>query len=693
MSITTAPAAWMTLADVARLAQVQRPVVSMWRSRFADFPQPSGERGGHPVFAADEIGGWLRDTGHGNNPDALADCAVFALGGGAADLPTLTSLLALAAVTGIELADCEVASLVDLAAQVDPFDRFLRREIEALAPSAAGALGAEPERLHQVLAYADRLADAAYSPAAALTAVLDRQLRHAGAGRRTTAIGAGLQTLVATTVRALADALDLHPLSLVDASRGGTGLIEAAAEADESATVVMGDHPGEWARLTRRVIRSRGMLTQVCPTDDGLPVLGGPQLVVLQLPDGPRPSMSDRQILREVGELTLRMSHEQWALVVAPASALTDRLRDPEAERDRDDVLRSGRLRLALRLPGGLLPHRGQQRLGLWLLGAAHPDVPPDRRWTVVGDLRDVAIDEALCDEVSTDAVAALGDANVVRGHAFRHARLVSAPGLVASRGDLVTAAPVGSGLAVQAPGQAVLDIERWAEQAGVADLPVRAATSAADSPGATTTLGRAIETSLVRLLPGHRIREHDIFVADPHAITGVVVIGREELTGESRWGVRRIDRLQLHADYPAAQLTQPGDVVFCTSKRVTARVDRDGGCVVQSPAKVLRIRDECDRRGGLVPDALAADLVKQPVAARAYRSWTVRLVPRHQREALAGLADELARQQDDLRHRLEALEALRRALVDGVAAGAALLDPVAESPCTGDNTVTNKGE
>jgi hypothetical protein len=53
----------MTLSDVAALAQVQRPVVSMWRKRSAasahPFPQPAALDGGRELFDADQVGaGW-----------------------------------------------------------------------------------------------------------------------------------------------------------------------------------------------------------------------------------------------------------------------------------------------------------------------------------------------------------------------------------------------------------------------------------------------------------------------------------------------------------------------------------------------------------------------------------------------------------------------------------------------------------
>src|SRR5690606_4758273 len=70
------------LAGVARLADVQRPVVSMWRNRFArtadPFPSPHTTAGGRVLFEADSVAHWLARTRHGNNSSVLADAAASA---------------------------------------------------------------------------------------------------------------------------------------------------------------------------------------------------------------------------------------------------------------------------------------------------------------------------------------------------------------------------------------------------------------------------------------------------------------------------------------------------------------------------------------------------------------------------------------------------------------------------------------
>ncbi|HEX2705315.1 MAG TPA: hypothetical protein VHM65_06120, partial [Candidatus Lustribacter sp.] len=71
----------LSLADIARLAHVSRPVASMWRRReLADhpFPEPVAVVGGQERFDASEIADYLASTGRGSNPDARDDVAAHA---------------------------------------------------------------------------------------------------------------------------------------------------------------------------------------------------------------------------------------------------------------------------------------------------------------------------------------------------------------------------------------------------------------------------------------------------------------------------------------------------------------------------------------------------------------------------------------------------------------------------------------
>ena len=76
-------AALLGLSDIAALARVSRPLVSVWRRRktasTAPFPAPATSTGGRGLFDAAEVASWLMASGLGNNPNASDDVALFAL--------------------------------------------------------------------------------------------------------------------------------------------------------------------------------------------------------------------------------------------------------------------------------------------------------------------------------------------------------------------------------------------------------------------------------------------------------------------------------------------------------------------------------------------------------------------------------------------------------------------------------------
>ena len=69
----------LTLQDIADLARVRRPVVSMWRSRplvrgrLMPFPNPVDVPSGMERFRREDIVEWLQRTGRGNNTEASLD--------------------------------------------------------------------------------------------------------------------------------------------------------------------------------------------------------------------------------------------------------------------------------------------------------------------------------------------------------------------------------------------------------------------------------------------------------------------------------------------------------------------------------------------------------------------------------------------------------------------------------------------
>jgi len=666
----------MTLVEVARLAQVQRPVVSMWRSRGArsgtPFPSSFTRVRGEERFDADAVVDWLERTGLGNNPDVRADAAAFASpkGMSAQDdevvFHGLGALLCLREIAGEGLSHLPDEELLDLADDADPDDEFLFSEIEALG-----------DRRGLLAAYADGQADAAYHSGAAFERLMEDRFRLILSGHTAVALHEPVHDLVACLAAALAIDAGSDPALFVDPTVGGSDLLVSLlsrAEGVASATVMVAGHRDAASRHARRRLRVHGVhCVPLVVDDDGAWAVPRPAVHVAQYPSPGRPTMRAEEILSAVENIVLQMDDTHRGVVLAPASVLADRIRDRHVDELRDALLRQGRVRAIVRLPRGLLITRPRQALALWVLGPAHHTVPIEERWTTLADLSDVELDQAAIGDLVSDLVAAMGDRRTVQAHAFRFARPVATRTLLAGRGHLVEPRPaLVRRPRVSGPDLAVRIAELTAALGSVdVEPPVDIGVEAYDveAGASSTTLGAAVSAGHLRVLPGNRLNSA--------ALPGgtVRVVGSEELSGVARPAASGIDRLAFEAAHPAGRYTEPGDVVFCTSPRPAALVDVDGGAVVISPARVLRIHATAP--GGLLPDVLAADINAAPAGAKTWRGWPIRRVPATERDVLTTVLAVLGRQRVDARERLALLDELEHLVVRGVASGSLhLTDP-----------------
>lgn len=348
----------MTLSDVAALAQVQRPVVSMWRKRSAGsahpFPEPTAQEGGRELFDANQVAGWLAATGRGNNPEAVSDAAAFArvpgTAAGGAEVSTfdaLTALLTLKAMTGHALGTLSTAELLDLADECDPDDLFLYSELEANGASLAATA-----------AFADRLVDSAYNAPAAFEQLLTARFRTGQREPSNTALTDSAVGLVAAAAVELAATLGGNTV-FADATRGGSdllmGVVHAAGESS-SVTFLTADDDSGAGRLVRRRLRVHGVEAGQTRVDPGGEfAVHGPVVHVAQYPSPGESGMDAAQILMAVEHLLLQMDDQQRAVIIAPARVLCDLPLDPDSARLRSGLLRIGRVRAIVRLPQGLL--------------------------------------------------------------------------------------------------------------------------------------------------------------------------------------------------------------------------------------------------------------------------------------------------------------------------------------------------
>lgn len=661
------------MADIALLAQVQRPVVTSWRSRYAaserPFPPPVVSARGQLLFDAADIAAWLQETGRGNNPKAAEDVAAFATtaeGSPRTDrfaLEAVSALLCLYAVTGLALDTGDAEALLDAADAADPDDRYLYGEVDA-----AG------ERLLPLARYANLLVDAAGGPAAAFETLMRERFRSGLAEHTATTVAASALTVAARIAVELTAPVGTA-VTYSDPSPGASDLLLAvlAEHGDRGPVEVLtppADQPA--GRMVRRRLRTHDVYRERLTLDDaGLPDVDRPVTHVTCLPAPGRPVMSDADLLASVQAIAIQMDDAQRAVVLGRASALCDPLTEPAATRIRDELLRAGHVVAIVRLPAGLVMSRSRQRLALWVLGPARYDRSSEA-FTYVADLVNESLTPAVIDDVVTDLVAATAGRTLQRAHSARFLRSVATRLLIPPGRSLVERGAVLGSVARSSAADLIIRAQEAVRQLEspwtAAALPT-VSVREDDFLGQASTVGDALTGPHLRSVPGHRLRTEDVTNGGGHPVLGV-----GELIGEVRVGARSVDRFVFARDYESGRLTEPGDVVFCTSPRPRALVDHEGASVVEFPARVLRI-DPGDP-GGLHADVVAGDINEQPATARAWRLWPVRRVPDDNRPGLDALLSELRRMRDEVRARQQLLDHLSETVTDGVTAGHLSLTP-----------------
>ena len=145
----------MSMAEIAELADVKRPVVTNWRRRYRSFPAPIGGNALELLFDSRQIADWLIATGRDPGGRIEADLSLYALTDLGTGLPAnnllawVTALICLRnldsePLAGVAADSCE--ALATRAARLDPRDMCLRAEIGSL-PASADRLAAAVDEL------------------------------------------------------------------------------------------------------------------------------------------------------------------------------------------------------------------------------------------------------------------------------------------------------------------------------------------------------------------------------------------------------------------------------------------------------------------------------------------------------------------------------------------------------------------
>lgn len=654
------PSTTLTLADAARLAKVERPVVSMWRTRLAEsdspFPDPLSVQRGGEVFDGHAVASWLIETRHGNNPDAVLDLeahsvVTYLTAKGEAAFGAMTALLALAAVRPSSLTASSVDGLLDLANECDPDDDMLVRELEASG-----------DQLLDLASMAERMVDADYNAAVALERLMAARHR----------LGLASESRVSLTIQALdliariaSELLRVAPgadsVVVVDVTHGsGDALVALCEKAADELEIALPDSNRPAVRLARRRLLVRGVVASSFAVDaTGDFGVVGPAVHVVQLPSADAPRAGAANMLTDIERVLAQFDDSHSGLVVGPASLLVEPLDEPSLDARRSKLLRQGHIRAIVALPAGLSPARPRESTALWVLGSAHASVPLADRWTLVADLSATVLTGTVVTDLVSDLIAALGSPFDVRAHSFAFARPVYLSRLLAQGGAL------RSDVVPAARRKPVTPSDLASAELEALNLPF-ALESSANSPSKPITVESAIASGHLRYLVGTRSA-----AAEATSHSGARVVGVAELAGAT--APRFVDRLAFAATHPSAQLTQPGDVVFCTAPRNAAIVDADGSSVVEYPARILRISS--GDPGGLVAEVIARDINAAPRLG-SWRRWLLHRVPQSQSGVVTQALRSLAVERAAAESRLIDLDRAADLITSAVSSGTAILQP-----------------
>ncbi|QXW00769.1 helix-turn-helix transcriptional regulator [Rhodococcus globerulus] len=665
--------------DIAALAKVQRPVVTMWiaRNKSAMFPFPSPVAGGqgNEVFDAAEVVEWISRRGLGNNDSLHEDLAMYAALEHESDLDAdtvfdgLTALLCLKSTLDCQLDELSSADLLDEVDELDPDDEYMYSEIEAFG-----------EQLATFAWFVDRMTDASFGPVRAFETLVAQKLRRRKSSFSETALTQSALNLVA---RVGASLVEDERTRFVDPSTGGSDLMvalrRALPETMSPVALYSGADTAESRMKLRRLAVHEWHSQKV--DHDGFDqdfTVPGPALFLAQYPSPTAVAYSDVEILSAIDNIAMQMNDSHRAVIIAPAAVLVEPLRRPDAARLRSDLLRSDRVRAVVRLPEGLVVSRPGQPMALWVLASAHADVKPVDRWTVIADLGATELDDQAIEGVVSDVSAAMGSWHSIRAHAFYF-------GVIAKTSVLL--ADDARGLKVRrqrdhrirtSGAEAAGRVLELTDSLNVIGRRVSASVSVAVEYSESFSQNSVLVADLIargeiKIVPGNRVDDSDIAGGGD-----IRVIGSDEVLARCKLGERTIDRLAFTHQNPSGRYTEPGDVVFCTSPAFGVLVDAEGSSVVIWPARILRVIDPCS--SGLIPELVARYLISQQSGSRPtsairsgarWRSWMLpRVSPEDVHQALSTL-EELRERRRAAVELIETIDTLTTTLADGVAHGA----------------------
>lgn len=616
----------LTMQDIADLARVSRPAVSQWRKRpivrgeSMPFPPPVATVSGVEHFDEQEIIAWLERTRRGKNRDEQhLDVGAVAVPHGVR-YDDVICLLALYAISGVEISSATAESLIDVATEVDPDDLSILSEILALDAS------------DNLLNFTEQLIDASLGTPDAFDRLEKGRLGRSRGARDLKREGF---EVVRSIVGAALAHLGADDVAIVPA--GDPTLALACVNPDGQCA--MGAHVADERHLRRHAAICRLELIDTAP-DRSVTV-------------GSFAGSPVADALDAVDSIVLDLRDGEVAVIMASAAALTDHLAG-ELQLRRSETLKIGNVLCALRLPRGLWREAHRQSQALWICqGGVEAD------HLAVADL-DAVGTKALGD-LAADVSAVL-DQNPGRAHRFVRRRDllgIRASGTVVPRG---TSAPK---LRSRAQDTHADRVHRATLQtsAPIRTVDVLIAPASGRFRTQEHSLAELVERKLITVKAGSRIDPCD---ADEAGTVRVLPDG-----------VLRLDPFDAAQRYPRARRTEPGDIVFVEKPTPRAVIDPVGGSLVGAPAKLLRI----DQRAPFRPNVLAAVINTRCEAGSEWQTWRVPGFTAEESQQLEKALAEIADYQRAVEAKASAAKDLALALIDGIAAGDISLDANETTP------------
>lgn len=641
----------ISMAEIAELARVQRPVVTTWRRRHRDFPAPVSADPARPLFGADKVADWLIGTGRADPDQLRPELSLYTLSSLTSMLPArdlvavLTALICLRHLDDDEHladgADDLADTLQGRAWARDPEDRYLVAEITRM-----------PDQAARLAPLADELVEAAWGCAGAFERLM-------GARNRLKVAELFSDAVTASAARLMAELSGVRQLALINQSplisdlAVGTGdLLTAVADllGPDMTPMFTGAEPDAFlGRIARRRLLVHGIPALDLDIRIGgeLPDKAGePDAIITQLPYRPGEERGDADTIARLDDISVRIPRGRTAVVLGPASVLAGDLPPySAAERRRADLISSGMVEAVIRMPGGTLPYRPGYEPALWVITSSFGSPWAGR--ILLADVSNKTLTDEIIDGLISDVVTWRRDGYEPRAHARQFCTEELISDLAEQPGSLSSRNRRGR---YSARASADARVARISEiQAGLTDAanghPAHQSVVSHLAAGPllapeVITISKLIARRRLALVSGTRLRTSDVSATGQHA-----VIGPDEVLGQSLRGAVRIDRGVLAARYPHARLTEPGDVIVTAVPSLGAMVDDAGFSVVAFPARAIRISEP--ERDRFTPQVLAALIRHGETAHRP--AGAIRLARRLEELALPQLTNEDARRLDSL--------------------------------------------